>query len=97
MKLLLLLTQSFSLLPLQVSHLRRQLLYKSGDLGEHIWLRLGWLEGWKLHKKLVLGDERQLLLQLRCSLLMGQLQRSQEGSSQARLLWSSGKCRASRG
>ena len=45
----------------------------------------------------MLGDERQLLLQLRGSLLMGQLQGSQEGSSQARLLWSIGKCRASRG
>ena len=96
MELLLLLPQNLSLLPLQVSHLRRHLLHKSSDLGEHVWLRLGRLEGWKLHRKLVLRNERQLLLQLCCSLLMGELQRSQEGSSQARLLWSSGKCRASK-
>ena len=73
------------------------MLHNFSDLGEYIWLGLGWLERWKLHRKLVLGGERQLLRHLRCSLLVGQLQRSQERSSQARLLQSSGKCRAGRG
>ena len=73
MEFLLLLPQSFHLLPLQASHLNSQFFYNFRDLGEHIWLRLGWLERWKLRRKLVLGGERQLLRDLHCSFLVGQL------------------------
>ena len=77
MEFLLLLSQSFILLSLQVSHLHSQLVHDSGNLGEHIWLGVGWLKIWKLRRKLVLlGGEGQLLRHLHRSLLVGYLQRS---------------------